>query len=159
MTRCGSALYARAITKTCLSQKKWHILLQSECIHKAICLEPLERLLDTDTRLFLESRIVLRTTWWRCAVLDQHLLNKKKFFSPPHNVFVAIGFSQLFGSPFKAACPVHHRKRFGVVARVYMTLREQHCGIARTFRFVCIYCTVFVCGFSFSEFLRCVLCV
>lgn len=39
---------------------------------------------------------------------------------------MTIGYPLLFRSPFKAACSAHHRKRFGAVARVYMTLREDN---------------------------------
>lgn len=55
--RRGSALalHMRALTQTCLSQKR-HILLQSKYIHKAICLGPTERLLVADARLFLGGR-------------------------------------------------------------------------------------------------------
>lgn len=61
--RCGSALYTHTLSQKLVSAKKIDTSYYKANIHmKAICLEPPERLLVADTRLFLGSRIVLRTT-------------------------------------------------------------------------------------------------
>lgn len=67
-------LHTRSHTN--LSQPKVTSYYRANIYIKAICLEPLERLLVADTRLFLESRIILWITWRWCAVLDQYPLNK-----------------------------------------------------------------------------------